>query len=130
MKGLDAAVWTVCKTLGLQIVALPVYDAEDGGTYDDYPSEDSEDDENNAPEQTRWDPFSLFCFEGASRSHLSDSGPEWIGYELEPMHEEDLGEYEQPIGRRMFDGPFNRCRGIHWLNSPRFTERNAAYIAV
>jgi len=131
MKGIDAAIWNVCETLGLEIISLPVYEADDRyGGYES--SDDSDDGRGSDTAQTRWDPFALFGFTGASRAHLSRNGPEYIGYGFQPMHDDDLGNYaeEKPISRRMREGDFNRCRGIHWLNRPRYREPNASYIAV
>jgi len=130
MKGIDAAIWNVCEALGLKILCLPVYEADNHADSDS--SDDSDDGRDSSTTQTRWDPFSLFGFTGPSRAHLSSDGPEYLGDEFEPMHEADLGNYyeELSISRRMREGCFNRCRGIHWLNGPRYREPNASYIAV
>ena len=132
MKGIDAAVWNVCKALELEILSLPVYEAEED-RYTRYDSSDDSDDGRRSPtQQTRWDPFSLFGLTGASRAHLSNYGPEYIGDEFESMHEARLDRLseEESISRRMRNSYFTRCRGIHWLNGPGHSEPNATYIAV
>ena len=113
MKGIDAAVWTVCQALGLAIRSLPVYEPDDQYDYSESESDDG------STEQMRWDLFSLFGLTGASQAQLSSHGPEYIGSKFKPM---------QHISNR--DRDIKRCQGIHWLNVPKHRELNATYFTV
>ena len=130
MKGVDAALWAVCRGLGLRIRALPVYSPELEHVSDD---DDSGDDDENDEEASRWDPLSLFGETSGSRAHLneSDGGPDWIGDGFDPVQSGDFGNYEQNLGRRMRDAYFaSKYRGIYWLNGPGHSEPSVAYVHV
>ena len=129
MKGIDAALLSVCAAYNLPTVALPVYSPD----CDDTDSDDSECYSEEIKEPSRFDPLQLFRWESNSRAHMNRRGGiDWIGYEFETMNCDcDFGNYEESIGRRAKDAGFmSKYKGIYWLNAPRHSEPNVAFTTV
>ena len=128
---MDAALWAVCKALHLNIQLLPVYSPDVDYESDDDNHSANEDEESKRP--SRFDPLRLFNLRSTSRAHLDkeERSIEWIGPGLETVNVNDLGDYKQSLSSRMNDdGLASKYRGIYWLNDPRHSEPNVAYITV
>jgi hypothetical protein len=130
LKGQDAALWSICETLGLPQVALPVYSPEEEDECSDDDSEHWYDDEYEEP--SRWDPVTLFHWDAGSRAHLNkESGFDWIGSCFEPVQHDWMGDDSESLGKRLPEaGSFSKYRGIHWINRSSHSELNVAYTTV
>ena len=126
MKGLDAAIWTVCEAFGLQKVVVPVYHNDD--------KEDDFTPRRKSPPSKKWDPFAIFNRSSNSNGHLNPDGRfNWIGKGFNPFLRGDyyMGDYEDYLSKRLSEAGFlSQYRGIYWLNTRNQTEASVAFTTV
>lgn len=136
MKGMDATILLVCKAFKLKTIALPVFDCE--REYREYMEEEDWDDERDELLQDAADPQTLFSSHAAKKQRVEteennncDINIDWIGAEFREIFEDGMGFYEDSIFTRLKNSDaFRIYKGIHWLNGPKYFEKNLVTVYV
>ena len=119
MKGTDAAILAVCRALGLQTQARPVY------LVDKY-------EEGYGSKRQKLNADSLFLRK-TGHQPTPDSRPgSFIGDKFRTVqHHYDMGDKEDSLLDRLEEVDWvKEYKGITWINELKFREANHAYVTV
>jgi hypothetical protein len=125
MKGMDSTILLICEKLNLRTRALPVYDC-----LQDY-DERYQKDQMSKLLKSSSVAENLFNRSVKRRLPSTEVKLDWIGSGFSEIDEDDFGDYEVSMLYRVQDsGSFEPYRGIQWLNSPKYLEKNIAVMCV
>ena len=126
MKGVDAAMLSVCHALGLRTLSRPVYITDD--VRDDYDT----DEEEYLVKRQKLNAESLFNKNTGPQPVPDICLDTYIGDKFRIVEEHSyMGSEEDYLWDRLKgESWLKEYKGITWLNEPRFRAANHSYVTV